>query len=167
MATNGDIILAAINAAGDPNQNGYRQTLKRLVRDFTIDLKEDSELMQEIVTMKDIKPFLAILIGGRREASSTRFIVDFLSTPTEKNETGEENARTERTDTPDGQAMFADIRGLKNHVVLVYIEHQKMQGGTRTVRVIKHLVDQGEATAADYERFGHANKIPAPAEAAA
>jgi hypothetical protein len=142
-ATRTQVILAAVGSAGPVGDDRAEWNAK--VRDQAVSiavmLGEQSSVSQALLKFTNAdKPFPAVIIGGRREASSTRIIVKL------RNKDGaEEEIRTDRTDTPEGLAMSNIVRSLKGHKVLVWKEIETFNSGGKAlkVRVLRHVEDLG------------------------
>lgn len=143
--TRTQVILAAVGAAGPKGQDAAEWNAR--VRDNAVSiavmLGENSSVSQALDKfLASGKPFLATILGGKREQSSTRIIVRFANRDGE-----EETIRTDRTDTPEGLAMANIVKGLVGHRVLLWKEMEDMGGGAqgRKVRVLRHVEDLGLA----------------------
>ena len=142
-ATRTQIVLAAVGAAGPKGDDAAEWTAR--VRDNAVSiavmLGDNSSVSQALDKFLAAgKPFPATILGGKREARSTRVVVQFM------NKDGEVEAiRTDRTDTPEGLAMSNIVRGLVGHKVLVWKELEEMGGGAagRKVRILRHVEDLG------------------------
>ena len=91
------------------------------------------------------KVFTAVITGVAKEHSSTRGLVTLRTRPSQFHPDGVEQARTERTDSPDGLLMARTLRGLTGHRVALWIEEQTTGDGARKVRIIQHVKDLGRA----------------------
>jgi len=137
------IILAAVAAAGPAgdNKGAWYTRVKGLAAEVTLMLDENSPVSKHIDKFSSIDArFPAVIVGGRVEAASKRVEVRLI--PVTRDGYGEaETIRTERTDTPEGAAMFEQVKALKGHRVLV---HKRMeQNGDKKFRVLQHVVDLG------------------------
>jgi hypothetical protein len=74
--------------------------------------------------------------------------VNLRTKATEQHPDGLEQVRTERTDTPDGAAMWDRLKALKDHKVVIWVEVQEYNGGQGKVRVVQHVEDLDVANAA-------------------
>lgn len=139
--TNQQIILAAYQAAGPqpapgpaPDEKSFdpvtewRQKVRRLIRELTIAVAEGSAEQKVIASVNgpNTKVFRSAIVRVSLEKSSTRAILSLKGRPTEQNPSGEEQVRTERTDTADGMAMARLARSLKGHDVTLWVEVEQM-----------------------------------------
>lgn len=143
------IVLAAVGAAGpvagDPTSWLDRVTdLSARIAVLCSDRSRPARKVQSILASK---VFTATVVGGKLETSSTRGIVNLKTKETQQHPDGLEQVRTERTDSPDGAAMWSQIKGLKGHRVALWVEVQEYNGGAAKVRVVQHFEDLGLADA--------------------
>lgn len=143
-ATRTQVILAAVGSAGPVGAD--KAEWNALVRDqavtIAVMLGENSSVSQALAKFANAgKPFPALILGGKREESSTRMVVNF------RNKDGEtEQIRTDRTDSPEGLAMSNIVKGLKGHKVLIWKEIEESgQSGpqAKKYRVLRHVEDLG------------------------
>lgn len=137
------IILGAVASVG-PTQNPDAEWNARVTEravSLLMMLREHSAVSRAIDEIEACgKPFVATIIGGRKEPSSTRTVVDLHVDGKDEIE----QIRTDRTDTAAGQALSARAASLKYHRVLVFKSMEQMAGSTdRKVRVLKHIEDLG------------------------
>lgn len=141
--TRTQIILGAVGAAGPRGDDAAEWTAR--VRENAVSiavmLGENSSVSQALDKFLAAgKPFPVTILGGKREQTSTRVLVRFMSKEGEV-----ETIRTDRTDTPEGLAMANTVRALVGHKVLIWKELEEMGGGAngRKVRVLRHVEDLG------------------------
>jgi hypothetical protein len=143
-ATRTQVILAAVGSAGPVGAD--KAEWNSLVRDqavtIAVMLGENSSVSQALAKFANAgKPFPATILGGKKEASSTRVVVRFA------NKDGEtEEIRTDRTDSPEGLAMSNIVRGLVGHKVLIWkeLEDSGASGpAAKRYRVLRHIEDLG------------------------
>lgn len=135
------VILAAVGSAGPVGDSKAEWSAKVRAQAVTIAvmLGEHSSVSQALAAFgRAEKPFPATILGGSKEASSTRVVVRF------RNVSGEaEEIRTDRTDSPEGLAMANVVRGLVGHKVLIWKEIEEYNQGKGKVRVLRHVEDLG------------------------
>jgi len=155
------IVLGAVNAATaklaalTSQAAGDRDALDRLpdlealiarsAAEITAAIDPKSSVSRLIDAVHGSKVFTALITDVAREASSTRRLVTLRTRPSQFHPDGVEQARTERTDSPDGLLMARTLRGLTGHRVALWIEEQTTGNGARKVRVIQHVKDLGRA----------------------
>jgi hypothetical protein len=136
------IILAAVGSAGPVGED--KAHWNSLVRDqavtIAVMLGENSSVSQALEKFGNAdKPFPATILGGKKETSSTRVVVNF------SNKDGEtESIRTDRTDSPEGLAMANLVKGLVGHKVMIWKEIETYNNGQGKVRVLRHIEDLGK-----------------------
>lgn len=143
--TSEEVVLAAVGSAGPRATDEGDRDYSTRVRDqatliYTM-LAEASPIRRHLDTLTRCKVFPATVTKVVREKSSTRGKVTLATRPSKWNEDGVEEARTERTDNPDGLAMAKKVSELKGHRVLLYVEVEEFDGGK--ARVIRHVEDLG------------------------
>ena len=143
-ATRTQVILAAVGSAGPVG--GSKAEWNALVAEQAVSiavmLGDNSSVSQALSKFANAgKPFPAVILGGRKEASSTRVVVRF------RNKDGDdEEIRTDRTDSPEGLAMGNIVRGLVGHKVLIWKELEDSGGSgpaAKRYRVLRHIEDLG------------------------
>lgn len=143
-STKTQIILAAVGAAGvTVDHPEFNDRLAEAAARITAMLSEASPVSRAIDQVAASRCFVAVIAGIRREESSTRAVVELHTRPTELHPDGIEAARSERTDHPSGLAMARRLQGLRGHKVMLWIESESIGGGSRSVRVIRHVEDLG------------------------
>ncbi len=143
------IILAAVHAAGPAGEDraAWMDAVCDLAAEITVMCSDRSRAARRVQSIRNSKVFTATIVGGKLEASSTRGIVNLRTKPTAQHPDGLEQVRTERTDTPDGMAMWSRLKALKGHRVVLFVEVQEYNGGQGKVRVVQHVEDLGAAGA--------------------
>lgn len=157
-----DLILAAINATGPRLDIDYvdddGEVASRLETDaewqsrvtatainVSLMLRDGSAVSRALDRLDEAETFVANILGGSLERSSKRVIVELETKPT-KNSDGRETIRTDRSDTPEGAAMIAKVKSLKNRRVLIWKVNEKFSDDSgRTTRVLVHVEDLGKA----------------------
>lgn len=164
MTDKQQIILAALTTTGprtfveDVNDDGeYAERLEndgewneRFMDNVKIAyslLDENSAASRLLDNLDNATKFVANIVGGRLEKTSKRIVVELESKPSKSNPDGIEKIRTERTDTPAGQAMKNKLKSLVGHRVLVYkhLEQNTRDGQTEKYRTLIHVEDLGKA----------------------
>ena len=137
------IVLAAVGAAGPQNEDrtGWLDRVCDLAAEITVLCSERSRPARRVQSIASSKVFTATIVGGKLEASSTRGVLNLKTKPTDQHPDGLEQVRTERTDTPDGAAMWRKLKTLKGHKALLWVEVQEYNGGQGKVRVVQHVED--------------------------
>lgn len=136
--------VAAAAAATDDDELDHSTRVALAAAEITSWLDPRSEVSRAITQVANCKVFLASVVAIRKEKSSTRGVVT-LHTGTDRSDDGNEEVRTERTDSPIGRAMARRVQTeMIGRKVLVYVEVEPI-GGDRKVRVLRHIVDQGPA----------------------
>ena len=145
-ATN-QVILAAVNAAGPvgDDRSAWMDKVCDLAAEITVMCSDRSRVARRVQSVSNSKVFTAAIVGGKLEASSTRGVVNLRTKPTTQHPDGIEQVRTERTDTPDGMTMWDQLKALKGHRVVLWVEVQEYNGGQGKVRVVQHVEDLGPA----------------------
>ena len=155
------IVLGAVNAAtaklaaltsqaaGDRDALDRMPDLEALIArsaaEITAAIDPKSAVSRLIDAVHGSKVFTAVITEVVREPSSTRGLVTLRTRPSQFHPDGVEQARTQRTDSPDGLLMARTLRGLTGHRVALWIEEQTTGNGARKVRVIQHVKDLGRA----------------------
>ncbi len=141
--TTEQIVLTAVSAAGPVGDDraGWLDRVSDLAAEITVLCSDRSRVARRVQGIANSKVFTATIVGGKLEASSTRGVVNLHTKATEQHPDGLEQVRTERTDTPDGMAMWSRIKALKDHRVVVWVEVQEYNGGQGKVRVVQHVED--------------------------
>lgn len=139
------IIVAAAQAAGDPNDPGYEQRLEDLAVKLTTQASPKSRLSKRLDRIAESGVAYGVIESVTREESSTRGIVTLLGRPSRFHADGREQARTDRTDGADGRglAMARRLTELVGHRVLLYVYQEPIGDGETTVRVVTHVEDLG------------------------
>ena len=166
------IVLGAVNAATarlvamTAQAAGDREALDRLpdlealtsqcAAEITAAVDPKSSLSRLIDAVHGSKVFTAVITEVVKEQSSTRGLVTLRARPSQFHPDGIEQARTERTDGPEGLLMARTLRGLTGHRVALWIEEQTTGNGARKVRVIQHVKDLGWA---DDDRDAPAGRV--------
>ena len=143
-----EIVLAAVGAAGpvDDDRSAWMDRVCDLAAEITVLCSDRSRVARRVQAITNSKVFTASIVGGKLEASSTRGVVNLKTKPTQQHPDGLEQVRTERTDTPDGAAMWERLKSLKGHRVVLWVEVQEYNGGQGKVRVVQHVEDLGTAS---------------------
>jgi hypothetical protein len=140
------IILAAVSAAGPPTDDAdWEATVAQAATRITAMLREGSAVSRAISQVEASTPFLAEVVEVGLERSSKRAVVTLRTRPSEHHPDGLEPARSERWDRPDGRVMARRLHDLVGHRVVVWVEREAIAGGTRKVRVVRHVEDRGLA----------------------
>jgi hypothetical protein len=147
MSDNTAIILAAINASGPNDGDDYQSRVIANAKNISVLLGENSPVNKAITQMENSKNFTAIVGPIVKEKSSTRGLVKLKTKPSGHSPEGQETARTDRTDNPEGKAMAKRLQSLLGHRVLLWVEVEEYSSsnGSGKVRVIRHVEDLGEA----------------------
>ena len=141
------IVLAAVGAAGQvgDDRSAWLDRVTDLAAEITVLCSDRSRVARRVQSIANSKVFVADIVGGKLEASSTRGVVNLRTKPTAQHPDGLEQVRTERTDSRDGAEMWDRMKALKGHRVVLYVEVQEYAGGTGKVRVVQHVEDLGPA----------------------
>lgn len=143
-----DIILAAIAAAGPAPTRGSRGSgnaawvarVREMAGEITLMLDPDGAMYKHVAQYKLVdKPFVAVILGGKVEASTGRAIVRLVA---DRDGAEEEALRTHHLNTPDGKRVWEEAKSLKGRRVLVFKLLEEKDG--RKYRVLQHLRDLGE-----------------------
>lgn len=174
-----DIILAAINAVGKPDEGkDWEAEVTMKAIEIAVLTGENSNVAKAVDVIATCKVFKGTVVEVEKEQSSTRGIIT-LDTGTEREQkhsitktvlpAGQEQIRTDRTDGALGKALAIKARGLKFHSVLVWVEVETVPGKDFKVRVLRHIQDLGidPAYAAQAQAAATAAAAPAPAAAPA
>lgn len=134
------------NTAWDQSLKGNARDIKIMLTDRSAISKQLNQLDKAIGDSTDGKVFVGTVVNVIKEEKSTRAIVT-VHTGTDRETPGvplgQEQVRTERTDNPDGQAIARLSTRLVGHRVTLYIELEQMRGGSKKVRVLRHVEDLG------------------------
>ena len=148
-AATAKLLALTAQAAGDTAELTRLPDLEALIAqsaaEITAAVDPKSALSRLIDAVHGSKVFTAVVTEVVREQSSTRGLVTLRARPSQFHPDGIEQARTERTDSPDGLLMARTLRGLTGHRVALWIEEQTTGNGARKVRVIQHVKDLGWA----------------------
>lgn len=159
-----DIILASVNAvnAESKTDDNVPFEAKVAMKASTITAMVDprSNISKVVQGVAKAKAFTGIVLGIRKEQSSTRGIVTLKTGTTAEHkgcDPGTEEARTDRTDNPVGKAMANHIRTLVGHRIAIRIEVEEydapnVSGGKGKVRVIRHVEDLGVSDDVDAQQ---------------
>ena len=138
------VILAAVSAAGPRSDSAdWNFEVAKAAAHITALLSENSTVSRAIAQVEASTPFPATLLSVEPEKSSHRALVTLRTRPSEHHADGIEPARSERYDGPAGKDMARRLRSLIGHRVIVWVEREATSSGTRRVRVIRHVEDQG------------------------
>ena len=148
QASVNEIVIAAVGAAGPvgDDKTAWLDQVADLAAEITVMCSDRSRVARRVQAVSNSKVFTATIVGGKLEASSTRGVVNLRTKPTTQHPDGIEQVRTERTDTPDGMQMWDQLKALKGHRVVLWVEVQEYNGGQGKVRVVQHVEDLGPAT---------------------
>lgn len=145
-ATTEDIVLAAVGSiepkSAEESDRDYQMRVSQQAVALSIMTGENSPVSKAIARINNCKVFTATIEKVVKEKSSTRGKVSLRTKPSKWNDEGREEARTERTDNPEGLAMAKRLTELKGHRVLLWVEVEEYDGGK--VRVVRHVEDLGE-----------------------
>ena len=148
-AATAKLLALTAQAAGDPAGLDRLPDLDALIAqsaaEITAAVDPRSGLSRLIDAVHGSKVFTAVITDVVREQSSTRGLVTLRARPSQFHPDGIEQARTERTDGPEGLLMARTLRALTGHRVALWIEEQTTGNGARKVRVIQHVKDLGWA----------------------
>lgn len=154
MAENNEaVILAAIAAAGPNTGHGWSRRVEENATEIQLMLDERSRVNTRLNTLKACdKPFVATILGGAIEQSSTRAIVRLRTTM----DHDVEAIRTERTDSADGRAMLEKVKAAKGKRVRIWKFVDEPSPG-RKVRVLWHMQILGDPREGEptLENSGH------------
>ena len=143
------LVAMTAQAAGDQDALDHLPDLEALTAqcaaEITAAVDPKSSLSRLIDAVHGSKVFTAVITEVVKEQSSTRGLVTLRARPSQFHPDGVEQARTERTDGPEGLLMARTLRGLTGHRVALWIEEQITGNGARKVRVIQHVKDLGWA----------------------
>jgi hypothetical protein len=138
------IILAAVSAVGPRGDVAdWDFEVAKAAVHITAMLGETSTVSRAVAQVEASTPFPATILSVEPEKSSKRALVTLRTRPSEHHPDGIEPARSERYDGPFGKDMARRLRALIGHRVIVWVEREAMSNGTRKVRVIRHVEDQG------------------------
>ena len=148
-AATAKLVALTAQAAGDTAELTRLPDLEALIAqsaaEITAAVDPKSALSRLIDAVHGSKVFTAVVTEVVREQSSTRGLVTLRARPSQFHPDGIEQARTERTDSPEGLLMARTLRALTGHRVALWIEEQTTGNGARKVRVIQHVKDLGWA----------------------
>lgn len=143
-ATRTTIIIAAAQAAGpDAGDGNWGIAVSEKAASIAAMVSPHSPVSKLVTDMAEAKAFTATILEVKKEQSSTRALVSLKTRPSEHHPSGVEPARTDRTDNPSGLALARKMRELKYHRVMVWIAMEEVSGGSRKVRVLRHVEDLG------------------------
>lgn len=148
------LITTAATMAGPVGESraAWDAQVRRNIRDLIVMFGENSTENRIIdeMTSPDTKRFVGTVAGVDKERTSTRAIVGLATKPSEKNPSGVDLVRTERTDSSEEARAMANFIGseLIGHRVLVFVEIVEMNNSNK-VRILRHVVDLGEDTNPD------------------
>jgi hypothetical protein len=148
-AATAKLVALTAQAAGDTAELTRLPDLEALIAqsaaEITAAVDPKSTLSRLIDAVHGSKVFTAVITQVVKEQSSTRGLVTLRARPSQFHPDGIEQARTERTDSPEGLLMARTLRALTGHRVALWIEEQTTGDGARKVRVIQHVKDLGWA----------------------
>jgi hypothetical protein len=143
------IVLASVSAAGPVGDDlaAWNESVSDMAARITAMCSPTSSIAKIVAGVANSKVFTATVMEIKKESSSTRGLVTLKTRPSKFHEDGIEQARTERTDSPDGLAMARRLRGLVGHRVAIWVEVEEINDGANKVRVVRHVEDLGLAKA--------------------
>ena len=148
-AATAKLVALTAQAAGDTAESDRLPDLEALIAqsaaEITAAVDPKSTLSRLIDAVHGSKVFTAVITEVVKEQSSTRGLVTLRARPSQFHPDGIEQARTERTDSPEGLLMARTLRALTGHRVALWIEEQTTGDGARKVRVIQQVKDLGWA----------------------
>lgn len=145
MTVDPALLAAAAAVAG---QGATRERLEEVLVNLALMAEEGSPTDRRLSRVLEAERFVAVLLGVKIEATSTRAVLRLAVEPGANAPEGIESIRTDRTDNRDGARMARRAQGLVGHRVVVFKAMEEMSGRTdRKVRVAAHLVDLGPADA--------------------
>ncbi len=142
--TRRQIILAAAGATPRDDEGLWTERVAQTAAEIAAMLAPHSRPSRAVKQVAAAKVFVATITGVRREASSTRTVVELAVASTERHPDGRESVRSERTDQPDGLAVARRAQALIGHRVRLWVELEAA-GADRRVRVLRYLEDLGPA----------------------
>lgn len=137
--------LAATGPVGDDFAEWNAQVTDMAAR-ITAMCSPNSSVAKAIAGVANSKVFTATVMAITKETSSTRGVVTLKTRPSKFHEDGIEQARTERTDSPEGLIMAKRLRSLVGNRVAIWVEVEETGDGDRKVRVVRHVEDLGPDT---------------------
>jgi len=149
------IAVSAIAAVGHGDVNSpvpVSEQVRQKVVEMTVaamDATNPKSLVGAAITqIEQSRPFVAVVVGGRRDERNGRVQVKFRPEKPGQyaDEDGCEELSTEPEYTPAGASMIALARELKGHRVLVFKEVESFtsaDGKMKKSKVLRHLVDLG------------------------
>ena len=148
-AATAKLLALTAQAAGDTAELTRLPDLEALIAqsaaEITAAVDPKSALSRLIDAVHGSRVFTAVITEVVKEQSSTRGLVTLRARPSQFHPDGIEQARTERTDSPEGLLMARTLRALTGHRVALWIDEQTTGNGARKVRVIQHVKDLGWA----------------------
>lgn len=147
-ALRAQIILAAANAAGPvgDDEAAWTERVNEYAAKMVVLMGPHSPVSKTIAAMEASAVFTGVIKGIVKEKSSQRALITIYTRPSENYPDGMESIRTERLDNPSagGRALARRVHSLVGHRVLVWVEKETIRGGTKKVRVLRHIEDLGE-----------------------
>ncbi|GAA3634717.1 hypothetical protein [Microlunatus ginsengisoli] len=144
------LVAAAATSLGpieDPS------TFAAKVRDRAVELylmsRERGAVGRALEQLDECRTYVATVLGGKVEhhplpdgGELRRGLVRLKVAASKYNRDGVEEIRTELLSTDEGAALWARIRGLVGHRVLVYAQTEEKD--SRKVKTMRHVEDLGE-----------------------
>jgi hypothetical protein len=135
--------MLAVLAAGDPsNEKAWRSRVQQHLPMFSALVRDGYNYWgKEAQGIIDAAVFTTTFIGYEYEETSTRLIVHCQSdrAKSNKNPTGDEHMRTERTDIPPGWHMRKKIEALETGQEIVVWKKTEAISQDQKVRVLVHF----------------------------
>lgn len=135
--------MLAVMGAGDPsNEKAWRSRVQKSLPMFAALVRDGYGYWgKEAQGIMDAAVFTTTFVGYEYEETSTRLIVHTRSdrAVSDKNPTGDEHMRTERTDIPPGWHMRKKIEALETGQEIVVWKKTEKISADQKVRVLVHF----------------------------
>src|SRR4051794_10561753 len=154
------LVAAASTAVGPVgDQAVWAEQVRARAVDLYLMSRDKSPIGRALEQLDAPRTYLATVLGGTVEKHALadggelrRGLVKLKVATSRYNADGVEEIRTELLSTAEGAALWAKIRGLVSHRVLVYAQTEEKDA--RKVKTLRHVEDLGEDR--DLEREGDA-----------
>lgn len=144
------LIAAAATSVGPvEDQAEWAEKVRERTMDLFLMSRDRSPVGKALEQLDASRTYVATVLGGRVEKHALdgggelrRGLVKLKVATSKYNADGVEEIRTELLSTSEGAALWAKIRGLVGHRVLVYAQTEEKDA--RKVKTLRHVEDLGE-----------------------
>lgn len=144
------LVAAAATAVGPvEDQTEWAEKVRERAVDLYLMSRDRGVVGRALEQLDASRTYVATVLGGKVEKHALesggelrRGLVRLKVATSKYNKDGIEEIRTELLSTPEGAALWARIRGMVGHRVLVYAQTEEKDA--RKVKTLRHVEDLGE-----------------------